>query len=952
MAIPEQHSMAFETEQTIYITANSRLTAVIKERALLSSGQKVIQTPTVMTLNQWWQLWQNNALFAGELQASELPKKVLSSFEAQWLMEQCLQEELDERLEGSQDSETETESDFKAQEIALLNIHTTAKQLYQAWSLSAEWLPSDWCEAHFLSNEAQLLQAVLQRYLKRLKSKNWQDEAIQTQQRLTWLNEKKVGQTQLPQRFFLHGFDDLSPNIQAWQLAVETMGCQVDMDSAVTNETIELPSNGLNCYAAQDVFDEVQQVAKWAINQVADLLKHKDFSNINVAVVAPNVADYKTALTQCLDEQLYLNGLQPLNTQVNSSSNQTKLYNLSLGEPLFSVPIIENAWQTLSLFLQPNKSTTYQAWSQWLISPYTQGDFSQRQQADAEFRRLQWANVLWPNLLETQAAKSLPRSLKDSLLKAGESSQTNSLVSLADFINQAWSVLETLGWPGNRTLKSVEFQQKTAFENALVNFSKLADIGGKQSYSKWLSLLKRYLSELVHQPQSVGHQPIQVMGMLEAGGQEFDALWIMGLTNEAWPRMPSPNPFLPMALQRQFHLPRSDANRELSYAQQISQRLLLSANQVVWSYPQQTGEATLLPSSILPHHNQMPQSVKAYPKIDYQTLAESFYGLRKSQYGLLWEEDWQGAEIPLGQQAPGGTGILQAQSQCPLMAYVDYRLGAKYGFQQVEDSLQNTNQGTLIHQVLENFWLEVKTQVALLSLSHDDIVDKLNTHIEEAFESLQASLAKGLLEVEQKRVLELCLEWLELETQRSSFTVVEREKCHEITLAGIKFKVIIDRVDEVDGQKVILDYKTGKASINSLLKTPLAAPQLAVYLEAINEDVSGIGYALLHSDDGVKFSAVVEEEVVLYKQRSIQVFAKMAEKEGGDYYETTWIDFLESLKQQVVELATQIQQGQAQMTFESLNDIEYAAGHLALRVPEVLQQRKDTESLISEQEGA
>ncbi|WP_029408041.1 PD-(D/E)XK nuclease family protein [Thiomicrorhabdus sp. Milos-T2] len=949
MAISKNNSMNFENEQTIFITANSRLTAVIKERAILSSGQKVIQTPNVMTLNQWWQLWQNNALLAGELPASELPKKVLTSFEAQWLMEQCLQEELDERLDDHENSESESE--FKAQQIALLNIHTTAKQLYQAWSLSAEWLPNNWHEEHFLNEETQLFKTVLQRYLQRLKNKHWQDEALQTQQRLTWLNNHNVGKTQLPQRFFLHGFDDLSPNIQAWRLAVESMGCHVELDSEVSRETMELPDNGLSCYAAQDLFDEVQQVANWAINQVANLLKKKDFKNINVAVVAPNVADYKTALIQCLDEQLYLNGLQQLNTQANISSNQTKLYNLSLGEPLFSVPIIENAWQTLSLFLQPHKSTTYQAWSQWLISPYTQGDFTQRQQADAEFRRLQWANVLWPNLLDTQAAKTLPQSLKNSLLKVVESSQTKGSVTLVDFINQAWSVLETLGWPGNRTLQSVEFQQKTAFENALVNFSKLADIGGKQSYSKWLSLLKRYLSELVHQPQSVGHQPIQIMGMLEAGGQEFDALWIMGLTNEAWPRMPSPNPFLPMALQRQFHLPRSDANRELSYALQISQRLLLSANQVIWSYPQQTGEATLLPSSILPSHHQMPQSVVAYPKTKYQTLAECFYDFRNSQDGLLWEEDWQGAEIPLGQQAPGGTGILQAQSQCPLMAYIDYRLGAKYGFQQVEDSLQNTNQGTLIHQVLEHFWLEVKTQVALLSLSQDERVDKLNTHIEEAFASLQASLAKGLLEVEQKRVLELCLEWLELETQRSSFKVVEREKSHDITLAGIKFKVIIDRVDEVDGQKVILDYKTGKASINSLFKTPLAAPQLAVYLEAINEDVSGIGYALLHSDEGVKFSAVVEEEAVLYKQRSIKVFSNMANKEGGDYYETTWHEFLDSLKQQVVELATQIQQGQAQMSFASLNDIEYAAGHLALRVPEVLQQRKDTESLISEQEG-
>ncbi|BCN93890.1 hypothetical protein THMIRHAM_16750 [Thiomicrorhabdus immobilis] len=944
--------------QTIHITANSRLTAVIKEHAILSSGQNVIQTPRVMTLKQWWQLWQNNALFAGDLPADELRKKVLNGFEAQWLWEQCLQDELDSRLEqtGQQESASDNDNGFQAQAIALLNVHTTAKQLYQAWSLSAEWLPQSWQQQSLLSDEARLFIAVLQRYLACLKSKSWQDDALQAQQRLTWLNDQKIGQSQLPQRFCLHGFDDLSPHIQTWRQTVESMGCKVDVDTDMSevgaNQTMQLPAGGLSCYAAQDLFDEVQQVSNWAIQQVAEQLQHKPIELIKVAVVAPNVADYKTALSQCLDEQLYLNGLNQLHSQLNGVNSHHKLYNLSLGEPLFSLPIIENAWQTLQLFLQPQKSTSYQNWSQWLISPYTLGDFTQRQQADAEFRRLQWANVLWPNLLESNAANSLPQSLHKALKAIANKERQSASVGLSDFIEQAWSVLDALGWPGNRTLQSEEFQQKTAFENALVEFSKLADIGGKQTYSKWLSLLKRYLSELVHQPQSVGHQPIQIMGMLEAGGQEFDALWIMGLTNEAWPRMPSPNPFIPMNLQRQYHLPRSDANRELSYAMQISQRLLLSANQVIWSYPQQSGEATLLPSSILPNHKQFPEQVALYQPTAYRTLAEALFALRDPQNPIVWEEDWQGAEIPLGQQAPGGTGILQAQSLCPLMAYVDYRLGAKYGFQQVEDSLQNTNQGTLIHQVLEHFWLEVKTQVALLRLSHEEVVDKLNAHIENAFASLQASLAQGILEVEHKRILELCLQWLELETQRSSFKVVEREKAHTVTLAGIDFKVIIDRVDEVDGQKVILDYKTGKASINSLLKTPLAAPQLAVYLEAISEDVAGIGYALLHSDDGVKISAIVEEEEVLFKQRSIQVFAKMAEKEGGDYYQTTWIDFLQSLKQQVRELASQIQQGQAQMSFNALADIDYAAGHLALRVPEVLQQRKDIENLYEEQEGA
>jgi len=920
--------------QTIHITANSRLTASIKQQAILSSQQKVVQTPKVMTLSQWWQEWQTAALLTGQIAPQNMPEKVLNGFEAQWLWEQLLQEELE--------SYTDNETNDELGQIALLNIHTTAKQLYQAWELMAEWLPKDWHQDEVLSNETQLFNQVLERYLAHLKAKNWQDDVLFSATQLAWLSQEQIGKQTLPEHFQLHGFDDLSPNIQRWQQAVESMGCCVQRDENKSGLGV---APDLSYYPAQDIYDEVEQVALWGLDKVAKLIQHKPLEQIKVAVVAPNVAEYKTALTQCLDEQLYIKGLGKLHSQPDTP--QAKLYNLSLGQSLFSVPLIENAWQTMSLFFQPEKTTPYQAWSQWLISPYTLGDFGRRQQADAQFRRLQWANIQWPKLLETQAAKSLPNVLNKAMttwLKLTENSQQSKSghrVTLNAFIEQAWLLLETLSWPGNRTLNSDEYQQKTAFENAMTQFSKLAEIGGKQSVSKWLNLLKRYLSEQVHQSQSVGHQPIQIMGMLEAGGQEFDAIWVMGLTNEAWPRMPNPNPFLPMHLQRQYGLPRSDAGRELTYAQQISERLIQSAPQVVWSYPKQTGEATLLPSSILP-------IVDVFETNSYQSLSETMLSLRDVGNGLLWDLDIQGAEIAEGAMAPGGTGILQAQSQCPLMAYIDYRLGAKYGLQHVEDSLQNTNQGTLIHAVLEHFWQETQTQVAMLALTEEQRTQRLVSHIETAFLELQGGLAEGIVKVEQARILELCMQWLDLETQRESFAVVETEVEHLITLAGIQFKVFIDRVDHVDGQAVILDYKTGKASINRLLETPLAAPQLAVYLMGVTKEVAGIGYALLHSDEGVKMSAVVEQDNVLYKNRTIQVFAKLSEKEGGDYYETTWDEFLDHLRQQVTELAEQIQQGNAEMTFNKLDDIQYAEGHLALRVPEVLQQRQDIQNLADD----
>ena len=63
--------------------------------------------------------------------------------------------------------------------------------------------------------------------------------------------------------------------------------------------------------------------------------------------------------------------------------------------------------------------------------------------------------------------------------------------------------------------------------------------------------------------------PIQILGPLESAQLEFDHLWVLGLTDEAWPRIPRPNPLLPIELQRSRGLPRSSADWELGFARRM-----------------------------------------------------------------------------------------------------------------------------------------------------------------------------------------------------------------------------------------------------------------------------------------------------------------------------------------------------------------------------------------------
>ncbi|MBO1927200.1 PD-(D/E)XK nuclease family protein [Thiomicrorhabdus sp. 6S2-11] len=944
-------------QNTLHLCANNRLAAALKQKALRAWQSNTFQNddnpyqlvaPSLqaMTFNNWWQQWRDSIAFAGLDDLNY--RRLLSDFEAEWCFEQALHAELKAREENPD-------------EIQLLNPQQTAKQLYQAWNLSIEYLQEEWLDDSFLSPEVQLFKAVSDRYQQRLQQNQWLDSEQLMKASLAQMQNLVSEQPQaiqglLPNIISLHGFDDFSPNMQRWLNIMQQAGVQIEQEQIAENNTAQ----NSQLYAAQDMQDEVQQAVLWAWQQIQNC---KDSAQaLKIGVIAPEMQQYKQLLQTTLDDFLTALGAQ----QPDLLGNANKLYNLSLGQPLHQVPLVENALLCLQLFLQPQKTCRFSDWSRWLISPYTQGDLIKRHQADMQLRRLGWSQISLPSLLNQcvdyleDEERLLPLILPTGLLQALEKLVTFNLaakLSQAQFIEACETTLQQIGWPGSRTLSSSEYQQQQALLNAINQFASFQGLAQEQNVSQWLSLLQRYISEQLHQPQTLGEPPIQVMGMLEAGGQEFDALWVLGLSDQAWPRAANPNPFIPMHLQREHKLPRADGQRELLYAQQIDRRLQACTQNLCLSYPRFSGEAELLPSPLLEEFNAGGFTARKYQSMAQQLFTQAVPDNTENQVAdnqlLEWHADAQGPELEIGSKAPGGSGILGAQSKCPLMAFFDYRLGAKYGLQIIDETLQSTNQGQLLHRVLELLWQKLGNQSALLLLTAEELDELLEQKIEEAFAEVANTLNDSLLKLEKARIKTLCLQWLELEKTRPNFANVGTESKVEIELAGIKFSVVVDRIDSVDGQALILDYKTGKASIGDLLKTPLQAPQLAVYLHALEQlkeqsdgakiknladEICGIGYGLLHSDDGVSFSALAEDEGVLPKARSVQIFNQMAEKENSAFYQVHWGDLLNSLKAEVLDLAAQIQQGQAQMQFARETDVQYAEAKLALRLPEVRQQ--------------
>ena len=87
--------------------------------------------------------------------------------------------------------------------------------------------------------------------------------------------------------------------------------------------------------------------------------------------------------------------------------------------------------------------------------------------------------------------------------------------------------------------------------------------------------------------------PIQVVGILEAAGLNFDHLWVIGLSDDVWPEPAMPNPLLPITLQRRLGLPHASPQRELEYATTITGRVLSAAEEVIVSHANTDGKSEL-----------------------------------------------------------------------------------------------------------------------------------------------------------------------------------------------------------------------------------------------------------------------------------------------------------------------------------------------------------------------
>ncbi|NVK21053.1 MAG: PD-(D/E)XK nuclease family protein [Kangiellaceae bacterium] len=814
-----------ESENSVVITASQRLSRHIREefnRSQFLQGKKVWSSLDVMPWNAWTSVlwsWLNEQWPQQQASLPYVLKDQQSLFLWQDIVEQS------------------NWNDY------LLQIPATAKKAWQAWQQYQEWQLKI-SESAAWDKDLRAFKDWSHSFAQQLEHNHWLDSSSS----LNWLIEHfSVIKGLLPKHIYLAGFEQITPQQQ--QL----------FDLFAKNSTVQWLTRQKKASQPQVInFNNRREEFRFVIQQAKKALQtnFKQNPNYKFAIVVPELEQYKPLL-----ERLLWQELTP--SFVDDKTNEA-IYDFSLGEPLSSQPVVITALNILKLL---KGSVELSEVRQVLLSPYwgdTKESVTARAEIDLKFRSQHKQRLKLDDLIYWDSDGQLTELLGSLAELKKELADKRTLIEWMALLPK---MLERASWPGYRVLSSREYQ---IHQTLLDSFNSLRDyqlVANKTiGFSQLLELIFRIVSEKqFHQEQPKA--PIQVMGLLETLGLEFDQVWLTGATYQVLPTKPSPNPFIDKLLLKKHEMPGSSSQRELDYANQLLASLCLSSEQVSISYSLFEGDSELLPSPLLSRYQH--QSIASDPLMTPIPLRSA-----RTDEQLEFYEDEFGVALEQ-REIKGGTGFFKDQINCPFKAYLSYRLDVK-AFDEVEQGLNAMERGQIVHKALEFFWRQQDSSEILKGKNDEDLSRLIEPSLTQALEEFKPHFYYLQIDDffinEKSRLLQQLTKSLVIDAKRLPFTPLHHEQRQTIEVAELIFNLQVDRIDQVDDGLLIIDYKTGSPTRQALLTEPPEEPQLALY--AINQKqdtIAGVSFFNINAKE-VRYQGLADtiENLALNKRSAIK----------------------------------------------------------------------------------
>lgn len=792
-------------DSTTLLTPNRRLSATLLKKynqLQINAGNSCWASLDILPFTSWIQrLWHD---YSAE-QMTTMPF-LLTTQQELVLWEEILQK-------------------FPANE-ALLQLSETAKLAKSAWGVLKQWQIDLTHHSLKTTDDSNTFLVWATHFQNKCRENNWLD----TNSLIEIICEKILTQSlKLPKYLVATGFTEFSPLQKHLFTCCEQTGTQVVYDTEAHHSTHLAQRISL-----ADEETEIRTMARWAKYLLATN------SALTIGCVVPNLEKIRDHLLPIFSEVFSEGQLYRLDCT-------TQPFNITAGKNLATYPIIHTALQLLGL---NNQTLTTQSLSSLLLSPFL-GDAEHEQikraQFDARLRKANMMNISLQKLINPQeklnlytSCPQLAKRLENFLVLVR---QQPTLLPVSAWINIFTQALSLLGWPGERSVNSQEYQIIQRWLELLNEYQAFDILLPEKSYQHTLHYLIRLTSNVIFQPQGID-ATVQILGVLEATDLPFDYTWVMGFDDNAWPPAPKPNPFIPQRLQASMQMPHSTAEHEFVYSKRLTEQLIQSTQHIIFSHAKNHADCELRTSPLISHLAEI--SIEQLSLSKFISLAEE---CRQSRL-IETIQDIQ-APIVNVKDSHGGAMIFKLQAACPFKAFAEIRLKAQ-PLESPSLGLRPQDRGKITHKALELIWREIKDSEKLHAYTEIELKKLLYATITQAIQIVTGKeiTTSRYLSLETERLQSLLWDWLQVEKSRPPFKVLAQEEERSINIANLPINLRIDRIDELEeGDHLIIDYKTGKnTQIKDWFGHRLDEPQLPLYCISASTTVAGIAFAEINPD--------------------------------------------------------------------------------------------------------
>lgn len=858
-AVCLSHVADMDPERTLVLSVNNRQARRILAAlsSMLGASRQVMAIPRIVPFSAWLTQAAHQLSFDA---SDRVGAHVVDDFGARMIWQTVIAE--------------------RESEHVLLDVAQAARLSAEADKLLSDWRIS--VASHEATPDYQRFLSWREGYQQRLTELD-ADDANRAYERIC--SAAQDGLLHLPvDNLVLSGFNEISPRMAQLLASLHDRGISI-----CRLEQSHRPAAEPQRIAADDAYAEWQLAAQWARDQ---LLAHP---GKRFAIVAPELESTLALAHRVLHAKLGALGLP---------------FNVAAARPLAAWPLAHAAltWLHLAARVARGQDCPVSELGSALLAGGCTGhddEAGARALLDAHWRH-RGIIALTPGQLASALNRQAPRlgaAWHDCTELARGLEAKASLAGRADQIRQ---LLKALGFPGMLSVDSDSWQTLEAFDQLIDRLARSASVAGMLTLGQAVGQLARLAHETPFQPQRNPGARLDVLGLLESEGGEWDGVWVLGLTDEVLPAAPRPNPLLPLPALRRFGAPRATPERELQWAQASYAALLQTAPEVWLSHPLQEGERELQPSPC----------IADLPRYEYQVTADDIAPIPMEYLADDYGPALSGAEAMAG----GGIALIDTQARNPLWAFVRFRLGAS----QLPDYAlfaDRSVRGQFLHRAMELIYQIVPDKASLQrQCQAAQLVTLVDQACRQAADEWLQDYSPVLLSLELERAHDVVMRWLVIDLQREAFSIKAVEKREQWHHNALQLSVRLDRIDQLaDGSLMVIDYKSGrqvqKLAASWTRNRPIEL-QLPFYASVLAGEpkVTALILARLHASR-VDAAGVSDGDCGM---AGIAHFSDWPEFGG-----LSWADILKRWRTAIEALAQEFSGGYAANTFVDANDLLY-----------------------------